>query len=162
MLPDNEPGSSIMPGKVNPTQAEAMLMVCTQVFGSDVTVGLAGAEGNFELNVFRPVAIANVLHSISILADSCDRFRVFLIDGIELDEATIRRHVERSVMLVTALAPRIGYDKAAEIAHLAMTEDLTLREAAIRSGHIGEDEFDRIVKPERLTRPGTTGGPTAG
>jgi fumarate hydratase, class II len=162
VLPDNEPGSSIMPGKVNPTQAEAMLMVCAQVFGSEVTVGLAGAEGNFELNVFRPVAIANVLHSLSILSDSCDRFRVFLIEGVELDEATIRSQVERSVMLVTALAPRIGYDKAAEIAHLAMTEDLSLREAAIRSGHVSEEEFDRIVKPERLTRPGTTGGPSGG
>jgi fumarate hydratase class II len=161
VLPPNEPGSSIMPGKVNPTQAEAMLMVCTQVIGSDVTVGLAGAEGNFELNVFRPVAIANVLHSIEILSEACDRFRTFLIDGIELDEARIRDHVERSVMLVTALSPTIGYDKAAEIAHLAVAEDLTLREAALRSGHVTEQEFDRIVRPELLTRPGTT-GPSAG
>ena len=162
VLPPNEPGSSIMPGKVNPTQAEAMLMVCTQVFGTDATVALAGAEGNFELNVFRPVAIANVLRSITLLSDSCDRFRTFMVDGIELDEATIRGDVERSVMLVTALAPKIGYDKAAEIAHLAMVEDLTLREAALRTGYVSAGEFDAIVDPVKLTRPGTTGGPSPG
>jgi fumarate hydratase class II len=151
-----------MPGKVNPTQAEAMLMVCTQVFGADATVALAGAEGNFELNVFRPVAIANVLRSITLLSDSCDRFRTFMVDGIELDEATIRGDVERSVMLVTALAPKIGYDKAAEIAHLAMVEDLTLREAALRTGYVSAEDFDAIVDPVKLTRPGTTGGPSPG
>lgn len=161
VLPPNEPGSSIMPGKVNPTQAEAMLMICIQVFGSDQTVALAGAEGNFELNVMRPVAIANLLHSIAILGDGCDRFRRFMVDGIELDERRIKDHVDRSVMLVTALAPVIGYDHAAEIAHLATSEDLTLREAALKTGYVGEEEFDRIVDPEKLTHPGTS-APGAG
>ena len=154
ILPPNEPGSSIMPGKVNPTQAEAMLMVCLQVMGNDTVVAMAGAEGNFELNAFRPVAISNVLHSVRILADACGCFREFLVEGARLNRARLAQDVERSVMMVTALSPVIGYDKAAAIAHLAMTGDLTLREAALRSGVTGE-LYDRVVIPERLTRPGT-------
>ena len=151
-LPVNEPGSSIMPGKVNPTQAEAMMMVCVQVVGNDAATAMAGAEGNFQLNVFRPVAIRNVLHSIGLLTDVCDRFRVYLVDGIEVNREQMRINVERSVMLVTALVPTIGYDAAAAIAHLAIHEDLTLREAAIRSG-VDPTDFDRIVDPVRLTSP---------
>jgi fumarate hydratase class II len=151
-LPVNEPGSSIMPGKVNPTQAEAMMMVCVQVVGNDAATAMAGAEGNFQLNVFRPVAIRNVLHSIGLLTDACDRFRVYLVDGIEVNREQMRINVERSVMLVTALVPTIGYDAAAAIAHLATHEDLTLREAAIRSG-VDPTDFDRIVDPVRLTSP---------
>ncbi len=154
ILPPNEPGSSIMPGKVNPTQAEAMLMVCLQVMGNDTVVAMAGAEGNFELNAFRPVAISNVLHSVRILADACGCFREFLVEGARLNRGRLAQDVERSVMMVTALSPVIGYDKAAAIAHLAMTGDLTLREAALRSGVTGE-LYDRVVIPERLTRPGT-------
>ncbi len=152
ILPANEPGSSIMPGKVNPTQAEAMLMVCIQVIGSDTSVAMAGAEGNFELNAFRPVVIANVLHSIRLLGDACEHFRKFLVEGAKLNEARIRKDVERSVMSVTALSPVIGYDAAARIAHLAVDEDLTLREAALRSG-VDADVFDSVVVPERLCRP---------
>ncbi len=152
LLPANEPGSSIMPGKVNPTQAEAMMMVCVQVVGNDAAVALAGAEGNFQLNVFRPVAIRNVLHSVGLLADVCDRFREHLVEGTEVDRERMRANVERSVMLVTALAPTIGYDRAAAIAHLAVHDDLTLRDAALRSG-VDAETFDRIVDPVRLTRP---------
>src|SRR2546430_815381 len=118
-----------MPGKVNPTQAEALLMVCLQVQGNDSVVAMAGAEGNFELNAFRPVAIANFLHSVRILADACGTFRRFCVEEASLDEARVTGNVERSVMLVTALSPVIGYDKAAQIAHLAVAEDLTLRDA---------------------------------
>jgi fumarate hydratase class II len=153
-LPANEPGSSIMPGKVNPTQAEAMLMVSIQVMGNDVAVATAGKEGNFELNAFRPVIIANLLHSLRILGDMCDHLRRFMIEGTALDEATIRGYVDRSLMMVTALAPVIGYDKASAIAHLAIEEDLTLREAALRSG-VDEKLYDRIVVPIAMTRPGT-------
>ncbi len=151
-LPANEPGSSIMPGKVNPTQAEALMMVCVQVVGNDAATAMAGAEGNFQLNVFRPVAIRNVLHSIGLLADVCHRFRVHLVDGAEVDRERMRTNVDRSVMLVTALAPTIGYDRAAAIAHLAVHDDLTLRDAALRSG-VGPDEFERLVDPMRLTSP---------
>lgn len=153
VLPANEPGSSIMPGKVNPTQAEAMLMVCVQVMGNDATVAIAAKEGNLELNVFRPVMIANLLHSMSILGDVCDRFREFMVEGIELDRVSIQRDVDRSAMLVTALAPVIGYDEAAAIAHLAVTEDLTLREAALRSG-VSAELFDQVVVPIDMTHPG--------
>ena len=153
VLPANEPGSSIMPGKVNPTQAEAMLMVCVQVMGNDTAVALAGSEGNFQLNVFRPVAIRNVLHSVRLLADACRSFRTHLVDGAELDRRRIAQALERSVMLVTSLAPVIGYDRAAAIAHLAVAEDITLREAAVRSG-VDAEVFDAIVVPERLTGPG--------
>jgi len=154
VLPSNEPGSSIMPGKVNPTQAEAMLMVAIQVMGNDTTIAMAGKEGNFELNAFRPVIIANLLHSMRILGDMCDRFRRFMIEGAELDEKTIKTYVERSVMMVTALVPVIGYDKASAIAHMAIEDDLTLKEAALRSG-VDEALFDRIVVPLDLTRPGS-------
>jgi fumarate hydratase class II len=157
-LPPNEPGSSIMPGKVNPTQAEAMLMVCLQVMGNDTVVSMAGAEGNFQLNAFRPVAIANFLQSAQILTDSCDTFRRYLVEGTELNEARLADNVARSVMMVTALSPVTGYDKASAIAHLATREDLTLKEAALRSG-VSEEVFDRVVVPERLTHPG---GPAEG
>jgi fumarate hydratase, class II len=157
ILPPNEPGSSIMPGKVNPTQAEAMMMVCLQVMGNDTVVAMAGAEGNFELNAFRPVAIANFLHSARILTDACAGFREFLVEGAGLNQAQLTRNVERSVMMVTALSPVIGYDQASAIAHRAVAEDLTLREAALRSG-VSEELYDRVVVPERLTRPGDPGG----
>ncbi|MDZ7733903.1 MAG: class II fumarate hydratase [Acidimicrobiia bacterium] len=153
-LPANEPGSSIMPGKVNPTQAEAMLMVAIQVMGNDATVAMAGKEGNFELNAFRPVIIANLLHSGRILGDMCDHLRCFMIEGAKLDEDTIEDYVERSVMMVTALAPVIGYDKASAVAHLALDEDLTLKEAALRSD-VDEALFDRVVVPINMTRPGS-------
>ncbi len=156
ILPPNEPGSSIMPGKVNPTQAEAMLMVCVQVMGNDSVVAMAGAEGNLELNAFRPVAISNFLHSVRILTDACDCFRQFLVEGVRLNEARLARDVARSVMMVTALSPVIGYDKAATIAHLAVAEDLTLREAALRSG-VSAELYDQVVVPERLARPGADG-----
>ncbi len=153
-LPSNEPGSSIMPGKVNPTQAEAMLMVAIQVMGNDATIAMSGKEGNFELNAFRPVIIANLLHSMRILGDMCDHFRRFMIEGAKLDEKTITRYVDRSVMMVTALAPVIGYDKASAIAHLAIDDDLTLKEAALRSG-VDEALFDKVVVPLDLTHPGS-------
>ena len=153
-LPANEPGSSIMPGKVNPTQAEAMLMVCIQVAGSDTAVAMAGNEGNFELNAFRPVIITNVLHSVRILADAADHFRRFLVEGAQLDNDQLRRNVDRSVMMVTALSPVIGYDRAAEIAHRAIDHDLTLKQAALQQG-ISEDLYNRVVVPVNMTRPGT-------
>jgi fumarate hydratase class II len=152
VLLSNEPGSSIMPGKVNPTQAEAMMMVCVQVIGNDAATAMAGAEGNFQLNVFQPVAIRNVLHSIGLLSDVCEAFRVYLVEGAKVNREQMRANVERSVMLVTALVPTIGYDRAAAIAHLAMHDDLTLRDAAIRCG-VDAVEFDRIVDPVRLTTP---------
>ena len=151
-LPANEPGSSIMPGKVNPTQAEAMLMVCAQVGGADVAVRTGGAGGNFELNTFRPLVIHNVVHSAGTLADACDRFRTYLIEGVELNEPTIAADVARSVMLVTALSPVIGYDRAAAIAHDAVDEDLTLRDAALRHG-VSAELFDEVVVPLAMTRP---------
>jgi fumarate hydratase class II len=159
-LPANEPGSSIMPGKVNPTQAEAMLMVCIQVIGFDTAVAMAGKEGNFELNAFRPIIIDNVLHSVRILADMADHFREFLIEGAKLNDDQLRRNVERSVMMVTALSPAIGYDRASEIAHLAIDKDLTLKQAALQRG-VSEDLFDKVVIPEKLTRPGTAAAATA-
>jgi fumarate hydratase class II len=153
ILPANEPGSSIMPGKVNPTQAEAMLMVAVQVIGEDSAVAMAGAEGNFELNTFRPIIIANVLHSVRILSDMMDHFRIYLVEGARLDTAKLKEYVERSLMMVTALTPVIGYDRAARIAHRALEENLTLREAALESG-VSQALYDRVVQPERLTRPG--------
>jgi fumarate hydratase, class II len=156
LLPEHEPGSSIMPGKVNPTQAEAMLMVCLQVMGNDSVVAMAGAEGNFQLNAFRPVAIASFLHSVRILAGACGTFGEFCVAEAKLDTQRLARNVEHSVMLVTALSPVIGYDQAARIAHLAMREDLTLKEAALRCG-VSEDLYDEVVVPERLTRPGAAG-----
>ena len=143
-----------MPGKVNPTQAEAMTMVCAQVFGNDVAVTVGGASGNFQLNVYKPLIISNVLRSIRLLADACDSFEEFCARGIEPEHARIRANVDRSLMLVTALAPRIGYDKAAEIAKKAHKDGTTLREAALALGHLTAEEFDRDVKPENMVGPG--------
>jgi fumarate hydratase class II len=152
-IPENEPGSSIMPGKVNPTQSEALTMVCAQVFGNDVAVTIGGASGNFELNVYKPLIISNVLRSIRLLADACDSFEEHCARGIEPDHARIREHVGRSLMLVTGLAPKLGYDKAAEIAKKAHKDGSTLKEAALALGHLTAEEFDREVKPEKMTGP---------
>jgi fumarate hydratase, class II len=156
ILPANEPGSSIMPGKVNPTQAEAMLMVAIQVIASDVAMAMGGAEGNFELNAFRPVLISNYLHSALILADMCDHFREFMVEGAALNQARLTDDIERSVMMVTALSPVIGYDRASVIAHHAIDHDLTLKEAALANG-VSEELYDRVVDPLALTRGGTAG-----
>jgi fumarate hydratase class II len=161
ILPSNEPGSSIMPGKVNPTQAEAMLMVAIQVIASDVAVTIGGAEGNFELNAFRPVLISNYLHSALILADMCDHFRQFMVEGAELNQARLTENIDRSVMMVTALSPVIGYDQASVIAHYAIDHDLTLKQAALANG-VPEDLFDKVVNPLAMTRGGSadiTSGP---
>jgi fumarate hydratase class II len=152
-LPENEPGSSVMPGKVNPTQSEAMTMVCCQVFGNDVAVMVAGSQGNFELNVYKPVIIRNVLHSARILADVCRTFREFCIEGLKPKRERIAELVDRSLMLVTALSPRIGYDKAAEIAKKAHHEGKTLREATLELGYLTEAEYDDLVQPERMVGP---------
>lgn len=149
-LPANEPGSSIMPGKVNPTQCEAMVMICTQVFGNDLTVALSGAQGNFELNVMRPVVIRNCLHSIRILGDGCEKFRVYSIEGITLNRERINEYLQNSLALVTALSPEIGYENAARIAKQALETGATLREAALRSGLVGEATFDRLCDPRRM------------
>jgi fumarate hydratase class II len=150
VLPSNEPGSSIMPGKVNPTQQEAMIMVCTQVIGEDAAVAFAGAQSNFELNTMRPMVIRNVLHCARILGDACRSFREHGVEGITLNRARIEKNVSESLMLVTALSPLIGYEKAAKIAHSALEQDISLREAAIASGFISAEEFDRAVKPEKM------------
>jgi fumarate hydratase class II len=155
-FPENEPGSSIMPGKVNPTQAEALLMVAITVIAADVAVSMGGAEGNFELNAFRPVLIANYLHSARILADSCEQFRAHMVDGARLNRPKLAENIERSVMMVTALSPAIGYDKAAEIAHYAIDHDVTLKAAALASG-VPEDVYDRVVDPLAMTRGGSAG-----
>jgi fumarate hydratase, class II len=153
-LPENEPGSSIMPGKVNPTQSEAMTMVCVQVFGNDVAVGFAGSQGHLQLNVYKPVMIRNFLHSARILADSCRNFREFCVEGLRAREDVIAGHVDRSLMLVTALSPKIGYDKAAEIAKKAHREGKTLKEVALELGYISsEDEYEQLVRPEEMTGP---------
>src|SRR6516225_10125450 len=154
LLPENEPGSSIMPGKVNPTQAEAMLMVCIQIISSDVAVTMGGAEGNFELNAFRPILINNYLHSALIMADMCDHFREFMIEGAELNEPKLKENIERSVMMVTALSPVIGYDKASAISHYAIDHDLTLKQAALDNG-VSEELYDRVVNPLTLTKGGS-------
>ena len=153
ILPSNEAGSSIMPGKSNPTQAEALLMVCIEVIGSDVSVRMAGAEGNFELNAFRPIVIRKYLHSALILKDATDRFREFMIEGTELNLEKINSDVARSVMLVTALSPVIGYDEAAHIAHDAIERNVTLKEAALANG-VSEALFDQVVVPLYMTHPG--------
>jgi fumarate hydratase, class II len=153
VLPENEPGSSIMPGKVNPTQAEAMIMVCIQVFGNDSAVAMAGARGNLELNVNKPVIARNVLHSIELLADVAGTFTEFCVVGIEPNVGRIRAHVEDSLMLVTALTPSIGYDKAAEVAKKAHREGTSLRQAALALGYLSAEEFDRTVRPESMTHP---------
>jgi len=149
-LPENEPGSSIMPGKVNPTQCEALTMIAIQVMANDVAVGLAGAGGHLEMNVYKPIMIFNVAQSLTILADGCTNFRKFLIEGTTPNLENINRYVERSLMLVTALAPVIGYDKASAIAHHAMQHDLTLKAAALQLGFVSEAEFDRIVDPRKM------------
>jgi fumarate hydratase class II len=154
ILPENEPGSSIMPGKVNPTQSEAMTMVCVQVIGNDTTIGIAGSQGNFELNVFKPVMIFNFLHSVDLLTDVCDTFREFAIEGVEANKERIAEQVGNSLMLVTALNPHIGYDNSAAIAKHAHKEKGTLRESAVKLGHLTAEEFDRLVRPEKMTRPG--------
>jgi fumarate hydratase class II len=152
-LPENEPGSSIMPGKVNPTQSEAMTMVCVQVMGNDTAIGFAGSQGNFELNVFKPVMVRNFLHSTNILADACRTFREFCVEQIQPNRERIAELVGSSLMLVTALSPSIGYDKAAEIAKKAHHEGTTLKEAALALGYLTEDEYDAAVVPERMTGP---------
>src|SRR5689334_17363960 len=153
VIPENEPGSSIMPGKVNPTQSEAMTMVAAQVHGATAAVGFAGSQGNFELNVFKPVIIYNFLHSVTLIADACKGFVEFMVSGIELDRDKIGYYVNNSLMLVTALAPKIGYDKAAKVAHTAHVEHSSLREAALKLGYLTGEEFDAALKPETMTHP---------
>jgi fumarate hydratase, class II len=153
LLPENEPGSSIMPGKVNPTQSEALTMVCVQVLGNDSATAIAGSMGNFELNVFKPVMIFNFLHSVDLLTDACSNFREFCIDGLEPNLDQIAEYVRDSLMVVTALNPVIGYDKAAEIAKKAHKDKTTLREAAVASGHLSGEEFDAAVRPEDMIAP---------
>ncbi len=153
-LPANEPGSSIMPGKVNPTQSEAMTMVCVQVLGNDAAVGIAGSQGNFELNVFKPVMIFNLLHSVDLIADACRNFREFAVEGVQANREQIAEHVRNSLMLVTALSEHIGYDSSAAIAEHAHHHKKTLREAAVELGHLTAERFDELVRPERMTEPG--------
>ncbi|MDP6860790.1 MAG: class II fumarate hydratase, partial [Candidatus Marinimicrobia bacterium] len=153
VLPANEPGSSIMPGKVNPTQCEAMTMVCIQVMGNDTAITFAGASGNFELNVYRPVIAFNILQSIRLLADACDSFLVNAIEGIEPNKQRIHENLYNSLMLVTALNPHIGYDKAAKVAKKAYSENLSLREAIVELEYMSEEDFDKLVQPEKMIRP---------
>jgi fumarate hydratase class II len=153
LLPENEPGSSIMPGKVNPTQAEALTMIAVQVMSNDVAVGFGGAGGHLEMNVYKPLMIANIAQSITILADGSNNFRKFLVEGAQPNRKQIAEHVERSLMLVTALVPVIGYDKAAAIAHYAMEHDQTLKEAALELGFVDEKTFDRVVDPKKMVKP---------
>lgn len=152
-LPENEPGSSIMPGKVNPTQCEAMTMIAIQVMGNDAAVGFAGSQGNFELNVFKPLIIFNFLHSVEILSDGMTSFRKFLVEGIRPNIQRIKIHLENSLMLVTALSPHIGYDRAAKVAHEAFVRETTLKEAAIRLGFVTGEQFDAWVRPEKMIGP---------
>jgi fumarate hydratase class II len=152
-LPANEPGSSIMPGKVNPTQCEAMTMVCVQVIGNDTAIAVAGSQGNFELNVFKPLIIHDFLHSTRLLTDACRQFTDHLVVGLEADRERIAQLMGASLMLVTALTPHIGYDKAAKVAHKAHHEGTTLREAALSLGYLTGEEFDRLVRPEEMVRP---------
>ncbi len=153
VLPENEPGSSIMPGKVNPTQSEAMTMVAVQVFGNDATIGFAGSQGNFELNVFKPVMIHNLLHSIRLIKDACHGFVDYCIRGIELNREQIDEHLQNSLMLVTALNPHIGYDRAAQVAKNAHKKGISLRDSAIALGFLTGEQFDQYVKPEEMTHP---------
>jgi len=157
LLPENEPGSSIMPGKVNPTQQEAMVMVCIQVIGEDNAVAFAGSQGNFELNTMRPIVINNFLHSARVLGDACDKLRGFSVEGTRLDRKRIDEMVAGSLMLATALSPVIGYDKAAAIVHKANAEGLSLKEAALQSGAIDEKQFDEIIDPKRMAGSGVGG-----
>jgi fumarate hydratase, class II len=156
-LPENEPGSSIMPGKVNPTQAEALTMLAVQVMANDVAVGFGGAGGFLEMNVYKPLMIHNVLSSVVLLADGCTNFRKYMIEGIEPNRKKIAEYLDRSLMLVTALTPVIGYDKASQIAHHAMEHDLTLKAAALQLGFVSEAEFDRVVDPKLMVRPYVAG-----
>jgi fumarate hydratase, class II len=153
IIPENEPGSSIMPGKVNPTQCEAMTMVAAQVHGATAAVGFAGSQGNFELNVFKPVMIYNFLHSVTLIADACHGYVEFMVQGIEVDREKVDYYVKNSLMLVTALAPKVGYDKAAKIAHTAHVDHSSLREAALKLGYLTGEDFDGAVKPETMTHP---------
>ncbi len=153
VLPENEPGSSIMPGKVNPTQSEAMTMVCVQVLGNDAAIGIAGSQGNFELNVFKPVMIFNFLHSVDLLSDACTNFRRFAVEGLAANREQIDEYVRNSLMVVTALNPHLGYDKAAAIAKHAHHQGSTLKEAAVALGHLTPEEFDELVQPARMTHP---------
>jgi fumarate hydratase, class II len=153
ILPENEPGSSIMPGKVNPTQSEALTMVCVQVMGNDVTIGFAGSQGHLELNVYKPVMIFNFLHSVDLLTDACRSFREHAVEGLRANEERIAEHLDNSLMLVTALNEHIGYDNAAAIAKHAHKEGLTLKEAAVALGHLTPEQFDELVRPEHMTGP---------
>jgi fumarate hydratase class II len=152
-LPENEPGSSIMPGKVNPTQCEAMTMVAVQVMGNDAAIGFAGSQGNFELNVFKPVIIFNYLHSVELLADVCNSFVEHCVQGIEVNREQVDKYVKNSLMLVTALSPKIGYDNAAKVAHTAHHEHISLRDAAVKLRFLTGEEFDALVRPEDMTHP---------
>jgi fumarate hydratase, class II len=153
IIPENEPGSSIMPGKVNPTQAEALTMIAVQVMANDVAVGFGGAGGYLEMNVYKPLIIFNIAHSITIMTDGCTNFSKFLVQGTRPNLKKIKEYVDRSLMLVTALAPVIGYDKASKIAHYAMDNDLTLKDAALKLGFVTEVEFDRVVDPAKMVKP---------
>jgi fumarate hydratase, class II len=153
LIPENEPGSSIMPGKVNPTQAEALTMIAVQVMANDVAVGFGGAGGYLEMNVYKPLLIFNITHSITVMTDGCTNFNKFLVQGTKPNLKKIKEYVDRSLMLVTALAPVIGYDKASQIAHYAMDHDLTLKEAALKLGFVTEEEFDRVVDPAKMVKP---------
>jgi fumarate hydratase class II len=157
VLPENEPGSSIMPGKVNPTQEEAMVMVCIHVIGEDNAVAFAGSQGNFELNAMRPIIINNFLHAAGILGDACEKLRRYSVEGTRLNRARIDEMLGRSLMLVTALSPEIGYDKASAIAHKANDEGLSLKEAALKSGYIDAQRFDEIVDPRKMVGHGVGG-----
>jgi fumarate hydratase class II len=152
-IPENEPGSSIMPGKVNPTQAEALTMIAVQVMANDVAAGFGGAGGYLEMNVYKPLIIFNITHSITILTDGCTNFRKFLVEGTKPNLKKIKEYVDHSLMLVTALSPVIGYDKASKIAHYAMDNDLTLKAAALKLGFVTEEEFDRVVDPAKMVKP---------
>jgi fumarate hydratase class II len=153
VLPENEPGSSIMPGKVNPTQSEAMTMVCVQVYGNDLAISFGASQGNFELNVFNPVMIYNFLHSTTLLRDACRMFREHAVEDLQPNEEQIKKYLDESLMVVTALNPHIGYDKSAEIAKKAHHDKTTLKKAALALGHVSEEEYDRIVVPKEMTSP---------
>jgi fumarate hydratase class II len=161
VLPANEPGSSIMPGKVNPTQCEALTMIATQVIGLDVAVALGGAGGHLEMNVYKPLMINNVMESIRIMTDGMRNFKTFLVDGMRANEAQIAMFLDRSLMLVTALSPVIGHDEASKVAHYAMANDLTLRDAALGLGVVDEAEFDRLVDPAKMLGPNIVPSPRA-
>jgi len=153
LIPENEPGSSIMPGKVNPTQAEALTMLAVQVMANDVAVGFGGAGGYLEMNVYKPLIIFNIAHSITLMTDGCTNFRKFLVEGTKPNLKKIKEYVDRSLMLVTALSPIIGYDKSSQIAHYAMNNDLTLKAASLKLGFVTEEEFDRVVDPAQMVMP---------